>query len=69
MATQDAIGATAGMVWRYLEANGRSSISAIEKGVDAPRALVCMALGWLAREGKLVLIEEERSTQVRLNRT
>jgi hypothetical protein len=67
MATQDAIGATAGMVWRYLEANGSSSISAIEKGVAAPRVLVDMALGWLAREGKLVLVEEERSTQVRLS--
>ena len=67
MATTDGIGVTAGVVWRFLEASGKSSISAIEKGVDAPRALVYMALGWLAREGKVVLAEEERSTQVKLS--
>jgi Winged helix-turn-helix domain (DUF2582) len=66
MATQEAIGVTAGVVWRFLEGSGKSSITAIEKGVDAPRTLVYMALGWLAREGK-VLAKEERSTQVKLS--
>jgi hypothetical protein len=67
MATQEAIGVTAGVVWRFLEGSGKSSITAIEKGVDAPRTLVYMALGWLAREGKVVLAKEERSTQVKLS--
>lgn len=66
MATQDTIGATAGLVWHFLEHSGRSSITAVEKGVDAPRALVDMAIGWLAREDKIGLIEDERSTQIEL---
>jgi hypothetical protein len=64
MATITTVGATAGEVWSYLRDNGKSSVSAIEKAVDAPRAVVSMAIGWLAREGKLQLVEDERSTQV-----
>ncbi len=66
MATQDTIGATAGLVWHFLAHSGRSSLAAVEKGVSAPRAVVDMAIGWLAREGKLTLLEGERSTQIEL---
>jgi|BarGraNGADG00212_2_1021979.scaffolds.fasta_scaffold265915_1 hypothetical protein len=60
------IGATAGKVWGFLAASGPVSLSAIEKGVDAPRSLVYMALGWLAREGKVAIEREERSIRIRL---
>ncbi len=46
------IGATAGKVWNFLHSRGESSLSAVERGVGAPKQLVCMAVGWLAREGK-----------------
>jgi hypothetical protein len=58
------IGATAGKVWTYLEKNGRSSISAVEKGTKAPKREVQMALGWLAREDKIDLAEENRAVYV-----
>jgi hypothetical protein len=60
------IGATAGNVWGFLVASGPVSLSALEKGVDAPRSLVDMALGWLAREGKVAIERGERTIQVRL---
>ena len=47
------IGETAGLVWNFLRSNGESSLSALEKGVKAPRSTVSMAVGWLAREGKI----------------
>jgi len=53
-------------VWGVLAASGPVSLSAIEKGVDAPRSLVYMALGWLAREGKVAIEREERSIRIRL---
>ncbi len=60
------IGATSGKVWGFLAASGPVSLSALENGVDAPRSLVYMALGWLAREGKVAIERRERTIQVRL---
>ena len=66
MAYEENIGKAAGEVWSYLKGHGKSSLSGIEKGVDAPRGVVLMAVGWLAREGKLEFTEEKRTTQVSL---
>ena len=62
----DEVGTTAGKVWGFLAARGPVSLSAVEKGVDAPRAQVDMALGWLAREGKVAIARRERTIEVRL---
>jgi hypothetical protein len=64
MRYEESIGKTAGKVWTYLQAHGKTSLSGVEKGVDAPRGVVFMAIGWLAREGKLEFSQENRSTQV-----
>ncbi len=66
MTYEENIGRIAGIVWNYLKDHGSSSVSGVEKGVGAPRGVVFMALGWLAREGKLEFAEEKRSIQVRL---
>ena len=60
----DDIGATAGKVWSFLTERGKVSLSALEKGVDEPRSVVYMAIGWLAREGKVTIRREERSIQI-----
>jgi hypothetical protein len=64
MVYMDDIGTTAGKVWSFLTAHGKVSLSALEKGVDEPRSLVYMAIGWLAREGKVTIQREERSIQL-----
>ncbi len=64
MTYEESIGKTAGQVWEYLKDEGKTSLSGVEKGVGAPRAVVMMAIGWLAREGKLEFGQENRSTQV-----
>jgi hypothetical protein len=56
------IGETAGTVWQYLKDHGKSTLAMVEKSVDAPGGAVCMAVGWLAREGKIELAQEKRST-------
>jgi len=63
MTSIETIGATAGAVWRYLDTHGPATLSAIEKAVDAPRAIVPMGLGWLAREGKLKIESEGRTVR------
>jgi hypothetical protein len=64
MTYTETIGKTAGKVWQYLHEHGKTSLSGIEKAVKAPRGVVFMAIGWLAREGKLEFGQEKRTTQV-----
>ncbi len=64
MAYIDEVGTVAGAVWGLLAERGKVSLSAVEKGIDAPRNVVYMAIGWLAREGKVTLAREERSIQI-----
>jgi hypothetical protein len=61
-----AIGETAGLVWQFLRSNGESSLSALEKGVKAPRSTISMAVGWLAREGKIEMKDEKRAVRISL---
>jgi hypothetical protein len=60
------IGETAGLVWDFLDSKGKSSLNAVERGIKAPKPLVHMAIGWLAREGKVELRQEKRSILLRL---
>lgn len=64
MWTVQAIGETAGQVWEFLNQHGHSSLNAIKLGVPAPKSLVDMAIGWLAREGKIDMTEEKRSIRI-----
>ncbi|MBI4355482.1 MAG: winged helix-turn-helix domain-containing protein [Candidatus Omnitrophica bacterium] len=52
------IGIVAGDIWHYLESHGASLFSQIVKGIDKPRDLALMSLGWLAREGHVIVRQE-----------
>jgi hypothetical protein len=54
------IGNTAGTVWKLLTENGPLSMAKLVKAVGEPRDNVMQALGWLAREDKLNIVEEGR---------
>ena len=60
------IGETAGHIWHTLEEEGPLRVTALAKQVDAPQPVFYMALGWLAREGKVVIEPEGRSYRVSL---
>ncbi len=64
MTYMESLGRTPGLVWRFLRDNGKVSLSAIEKGVDAPRPMVLMAVGWLVKEGKVWIEQEERAARI-----
>ena len=49
------IGIVAGEIWHYLDAQGKSRFSAIVSAINRPNDLVLMSLGWLAREGHVLL--------------
>ena len=60
------VGEVAGYVWRFLEDEGKSSLSAINDAVDVPRSRVNMAVGWLAREDKIEFVKDGRATYIQL---
>jgi predicted transcriptional regulator len=62
----DQIGESAGRVWQALSKNGSMSMAKLVKAVGQPRDNVMQALGWLAREGKILIEEEGRSRVVTL---
>jgi hypothetical protein len=61
-----AIGEMAGMVWCTLSENGAMTMAKLIKEIGEPRDNVMQALGWLAREDKIDIVEEGRSRVVSL---
>jgi hypothetical protein len=59
------IGTNAGLVWRALNKGGRMSIKDIKKETKIRKEKdVYMAVGWLAKEGKIDLSEQEGETSI-----
>lgn len=60
------IGINAGLVWNVLE-NGEASLKAVKKATKLTEKDLNLALGWLAREGKIQFSEIEGEAFVRLS--
>jgi hypothetical protein len=57
---------TAGEIWHFLSNNGPQSITKLINALDAPRDTILQALGWLAREDKIIIDDDSRSRVVSL---
>ena len=53
------IGIVAGEIWHFLDQHSEATLSSLVSGIDKPRDIILMSLGWLAREGHVVLQERE----------
>lgn len=60
------IGIVAGEIWHYLDQHGDANLSILAKGIDKPRDIVLMSLGWLAREGHVVVVQSAGDYKVSL---
>ena len=49
------IGIVAGEIWHYLDQQKSSTLSELHKGIDKKKDIVLMSLGWLAREGHVIM--------------
>ena len=49
------IGIVAGEIWHFLDQHGETSLDNLTKGIERSRDTVLMSLGWLAREGHVVV--------------
>jgi hypothetical protein len=49
------IGIVAGDIWHFLDQHGETNLNSLVNGIDKPRDNVLMSLGWLAREGHVIM--------------
>ena len=57
------IGNNAGVIWNVLNANGKMTETKLKKETGLGSADFYTALGWLAREGKINVVVEEKSSK------
>ena len=62
----DIIGSNAGKVWIALYEGGRQNVKDLKKAVKMTDKELYAAFGWLAREHKISLIEEDKELMVSL---
>ena len=62
------IGIVAGEIWHFLDQHGEVSLASLTQGIDKPRDNVLMSLGWLAREGHVVLQKVNNDYNVSLRK-
>ena len=62
------VGFAAGDVYRLLETKSEASLSDLAKELKSTPALVQMAVGWLAREGKVDVAKKGTGFRVRIVR-
>ena len=60
------IGSVAGAVWRYLEENSEATVTKLTRELDENERTILMAIGWLAREGKLDFEKRKQGTYITL---
>lgn len=62
------IGIVAGEIWHFLEQRNQVALSDLLNNIEQPRDVILMSLGWLAREGHVVLRVYEQDYLVSLRR-
>lgn len=60
------VGETAGKIYQALSSGGPQTVSQLKKKVDGSGELVNFALGWLAREDKIEMVQEKKNIHVQL---
>lgn len=56
------IGTIAGRIWQYLGENGQATTSKLSQELGESDRTILMSIGWLAREDKLAVSTQGRST-------
>ena len=59
------IGEAAGTVWKILNKQGAMTVAKIQTATKLPADIVNQAVGWLAREGKLVIDDKTMTIKLK----
>ena len=60
------IGIVAGEIWHYLDQHKSAPLNELVAGIDKNRNVILMSLGWLAREGHVILEDTGKDYKVTL---
>lgn len=60
------IGIVAGEIWQLLESSGPTSLRDINSRLERPEYLILMSLGWLAREGHIVVDVDKEGEEFKI---
>lgn len=66
---QEEIGTAAGSIWQALNSKGELSLVRLKRTVKGNTPLFDWAIGWLAREDKIVITPEKRSFRLHFKQT
>ncbi|MDP3921707.1 MAG: winged helix-turn-helix domain-containing protein [Candidatus Omnitrophota bacterium] len=62
------IGLCAGEIWRYLDNHqGKAYLKDLIAGIKAPEQTILMAVGWLSREGYIIIEGNLPNPLIKLN--
>lgn len=60
------IGLVAGDIWHYLEKHDDVTLNELTRNINKPSSIILMGVGWLAREGHVIMKEKDGDYEVRL---
>ncbi len=60
------IGIVAGDIWHYLDPRKSATLTELVSGIEKNKNVVLMSLGWLAREGHVILEPEGTDYRITL---
>ena len=60
------IGIVAGDIWHYLDQHKTCTLNKLVQTIDKNRNVALMSLGWLAREGHVIMEEEAGDYKITL---
>jgi hypothetical protein len=62
------IGISAGEIWHFLDKHGEATLTQLFNGIEKPKELILMSLGWLAREGHVLVRFEDNEYRINLRK-
>ena len=62
------IGLVAGDIWHYLDTHKDVTLDELIRNIGKPRELILMGLGWLGREGHVIIKEKNGNYDVELRK-
>ena len=60
------IGIVAGDIWHYLDQHRTCTLTELSRAIEKNRNVALMSLGWLAREGHVILEEDNGEFKITL---
>ena len=60
------IGETAGEIWTLLSSDGAQTLAQLKKRLKGKGDTLDFAVGWLAREDKIEMTSEKKTTRIQL---